>query len=113
MHIPLVYSQSYNTDLSEFGIDKPFALDRGQCVLDQLEKDLGRKVPYLQPEPISTEDILLVHTPEYLESLKDPRVWLEIFEFKGSEYKPQEARRPLNELIDDIRLKCGGTLAAA
>lgn len=38
---------------------------------------------------------------------------MEIMEFKGSEFKPEQATKPLNQLIEDILLKCGGTLLAA
>ncbi len=108
----LVHASQYNTDLSEFGIDKPFALDRGHMVLDQLARDFGRVVPIVQPEPISIDEILLVHTPAYLESLKQTSTWLEIFEFSEDEYNPNLAVKPLPELLDDIRIKCGGTKLA-
>src|SRR5262249_3107382 len=109
----LVYSPKYNTDLTEFGVDKPFALDRGHCVLAALARDLGEPVSYSSPDLVSTSDMLLVHTPEYLDSLNKPEVWKELFEFTPEEYDPRRAVRPLNELLDDIRLKCGGTLLAA
>lgn len=109
----LIYSPRYNTDLSEYGVDKPFALDRGQSVLDALAKDLGSRVEYSQPEPVSIEDLMLVHTSDYLDSLKKPEVWAELFEFTPDEYEPRRASKPLSELFDDIRLKCGGTLLAA
>lgn len=108
----LVFSPKYNTNLTEYGINKPFALDRGQCVLNAVEKDLGRKITYSNPRLITKEEILLVHTQEYLESLNNPDTWLSIFEFKNEEYNPLSAKHPLTELLDDIRLKCGGTLAA-
>ncbi len=113
MNYSLVYSPAYNIDLTSFGIDKPFALDRGQCVLGKLAEDLGHEAAYTIPTPVSTEDILRVHTPEYLERLQNPEVWFEIFEFKNNEYDPLKAKLPITDLIHDIRLKCGGTLLAA
>ncbi len=109
----LVYSPRYNTDLASFGIDKPFALDRGQKVLDALAAEYKKAVPYEHPDPISDADVLRVHTREYLETLHDPATWLEIMEFKSTEYFPERAAHPLNELLQDIKLKCGGTLRAA
>jgi len=109
----LVYSPEYNTDLNRFGVAKPFALDRGQRVLEALGQDLGAPVPYLVPKPISKADLLLVHTAAYLETLNSPATWAEIFELKDDEYNPDGAERPLNEMLGDIRLKCGGTLLAA
>lgn len=109
----LVHSQSYNTNLADFGVDKPFALDRGDLVLKRLAEDAGYAIEVQEPEAISQNDILLVHTERYLESLKNEATWLEIFEFKPHEYFPEKATRPLTGLIDDIRIKCGGTLEAA
>jgi acetoin utilization deacetylase AcuC-like enzyme len=109
----LVYSPEYNTDLTEYGVNKPFALDRGQCVLDALEREHGYCLGYLTPDPVPIEDLCLVHTAEYLESLRHPGVWQGLFEFTPEEYDPSRAKKQLNELFDDIRLKCGGTLLAA
>lgn len=109
----LVYSPRYNTDLSLFGVIKPFALDRGQMVLDQLLKDRGEKVPYVEPDLISVDDLKLVHTDRYLETLKDSSVWQKIFELRHKEFIESEKNLPLCDLFDDIRLKCGGTLKAA
>lgn len=123
----LVYSPKYNTDLAQFGIDKPFALDRGQMVLNQLSQELdlplikvqrGEQAPasaitYEEPLPVDTNEMLLVHTPQYLEKLKDTSTWLEIFDFGADEYSPHKAKLPLPDLIEDIKLKCGGTVRAA
>jgi acetoin utilization deacetylase AcuC-like enzyme len=110
----LVFSPRYNTNLSEFGIDKPFALDRGEMVLAELSRRFGRQsAEYEVPEPISLADIRLVHTQDYLDSLSDPQTWLQIFEFTEKEYFPDQAQRPLPELLNDLRLKSGGTLLAA
>jgi acetoin utilization deacetylase AcuC-like enzyme len=109
----LVFSPQYKTPLSDFGFNKPFALDRGEMVLKQLEDDLGFAVPYLEPQPIGDEEILLVHTREYLETLKIPKTWIDLFEFKESEYFPERAKRPLPDILNDFKLKSGGTLLAA
>lgn len=108
----LVHAPEYNTDLAAFGVDKPFALDRGELVLKQLASDFKQNIPVLRPEPISDDQILLVHTPEYLERLTKTETWMNIFEFKNEEFKPKNASKPLPELIEDIRLKCGGTRLA-
>lgn len=108
----LVHSPQYNTNLAEYGIDKPFALDRGDAVLAQLHKDIGQPVPVVAPVPVSAEDILRVHTPDYLKSLEDENTWLQIFELKDNEYDPGKATKPLPALFKDIALKCGGTKQA-
>jgi len=110
----LVFDPCYNTDLREFGVDKPFALDRGALVLQELERRFGKEAAvYEKPEPVAVDDILLVHSPAYIESLKKPETWVQIMEFKDEEYTPNKATRALPDLLDDIRLKCGGTLLAA
>jgi acetoin utilization deacetylase AcuC-like enzyme len=109
----LVHSPEYNTDLSAFGIFKPFALDRGTKVLHLLEEEFGEQIQVAKPTPISKDDVRLVHTQRYLESLDQVQTWLNIFELKDEEYKPKLAKRPLPDLFDDIALKCGGTKLAA
>ncbi len=117
MIAPLFYSPEYKTDLARFGVDKPFALDRGELVLKRLNEEASARgaepIEYRLPETITEADVRLVHTPEYLETLKDTATWLEIFEFKGNEYIPENATEPLPNLIEDLRLKSGGTKAAA
>lgn len=109
----LVYSPRYNTDLGSYGIDKPFALDRGQKVLEALAREFGSAAAaYEEPLPITDADILRVHTPAYLATLNEPATWLEIMEFKKHEYFPEKAIHPITALIEDIKLKCGGTLRA-
>jgi acetoin utilization deacetylase AcuC-like enzyme len=109
----LVHSPKYTTPLADFGINKPFALDRGQLVVERLRKELDAYLQPLEPQPISREQALLVHTAEYISSLEDAGVWKEIFELKPEEYNPSQAKRPLNELFDDIAFKSGGTLLAS
>ena len=112
MHV-LVHTKKYNTPLADFGINKPFALDRGERVLDQLRREIDGSISAIEPAPITREQALLVHTSAYIESLKDSKVWEQIFELKPHEYDPTGATRPLHELFDDIAMKSGGTLTAA
>jgi acetoin utilization deacetylase AcuC-like enzyme len=110
----LIFSPRYNTNLQEFGIDKPFALDRGEMILSELRRRFGESVAQYQlPEPVLLEDIRLVHSDAYLATLQESATWLQIFEFSDKEYSPNQAKRPLPELLDDLRLKSGGTLLAA
>jgi acetoin utilization deacetylase AcuC-like enzyme len=110
----LVFSPQYNTDLSAFGMEKPFALDRGQLVLAELGRRFGESAAqYQEPQPVSREDILLVHSPEYLDSLAKDETWFDIMEFNQDDFFPERATRKMPELLDDLRLKCGGTLLAA
>lgn len=108
----LVHCPAYFTDMNAFGIVTPFALDRGQLVLNALSVDYKRKLRGLRPRPLTPAQLRLVHTEGYLNSLKKPEVWSDIF---GLQYYPKRpvATRALPELLDDFRLKSGGTLLAA
>lgn len=109
----LVHSPRYNTPLSEFGICKPFALDRGTRVLTALRAEVAAQLTAVEPVPITREQALLVHTADYIKSLDNPETWQQIFELKPEEYDPARATRAHNELFDDIAFKSGGTLLAA
>ncbi len=113
MESNLVFSPAYNTDLPAFGLDKPFALDRGEMVLARLSEDLGYTVAYESPTPLSMEQVLTVHGQDYINSLAEVATWLNIFELKDGELKVASARKPLPEMIHDFLLKSGGTLLAA
>jgi acetoin utilization deacetylase AcuC-like enzyme len=108
----LVHSPRYNTDMNAFGITTPFALDRGQLVLAALSQELGCKLRGRTPRPLTLAELRLVHTEAYLASLSRAEVWSEIFGLRFQATHPA-ATRPLPELLDDFRLKSGGTLLAA
>lgn len=109
----LVFSPRYNTDLREYGFNKPFALDRAELVLEALQAELGHAIPYTVPDPITLADAALVHTDEYLNSLSNDEVWKKIFELKPEELLQTKDPKPLHLLLDDILLKSGGTVLAA
>ena len=109
----LVFSPRYNTDLRQYGFNKPFALDRAELVLDALKTELGRTIPYTEPEPITMADAELIHSVEYLQALQDDAVWSEIFELKPEDMVETANAKPLHLLLDDILLKSGGTVLAA
>lgn len=113
MESNLVFSPAYNTDLPAFGLDKPFALDRGEMVLAKLSEELGYTVAYESPTPLSIDQVLTVHGQDYIDSLAKVATWLDIFELKEGELKTGTASKPLTEMIHDFLLKSGGTLLAA
>jgi acetoin utilization deacetylase AcuC-like enzyme len=85
------------------GIDPRRAEDALQFLLHShavTTETLGR------PTPVTYAELALVHSPEYLESLVDPRVLAEIMAVDVSDVVP-------DELIRTFRLGCGGTLEAA
>jgi len=98
--------------MNAYGITTPFALDRGQLVLAALSQELGRKLHGLTPRPLTLSELRLAHTEAYLASLSRAEVWSDIF---GLQYQATHpvATRLLPELLNDFRLKSGGTLLAA
>lgn len=111
MRSPLVFDPLYKTDLRSFGLDRPFALDRGELVLAKLQEEWP-DLTALKPVPITDQDILTVHTSEYLESLRQNETWLDLFELTPADCDLTVASRQLHELLDDFKLKSGGTKLA-
>ena len=103
--LKLVYDPRYNSDLSVLGITVPFALDRGQRVLDELAAKNGTAVPYCRPKPLTKSDLLLVHTEQYLQSLKQPATWQQIFGLVKAPANNDETRKAIRKLLSEIRLK--------
>ncbi len=113
VYFPLVYSPRYITDLPKFGMRRPFALNRGERVLRRLTEEFAQTITVTEPPPITATDALLVHTPEYLDSLReDVSVWEDLFELSDDDYSPETARCPLTGMWDDVVLKSGGTYLA-
>lgn len=111
MLAPLVFDPLYKTDLTSFGFNRPFALDRGELVLAKLREEH----PHLEvhrPAPITDADILTVHTQHYLRSLRLTSTWLELFELEAAEFNQASASRELPEILHDFKLKSGGTKLA-
>jgi histone deacetylase 11 len=112
MESNLVFSPVYNTDLPAYGLDKPFALDRGEIVLAKLSQELGYTISYETPTPLTMDQVLTVHGQSYIDSLAEAGTWLNIFELKDGELKTASATKPITEMIHDFLLKSGGTLLA-
>ncbi len=111
MQAPLVFDPRYKTDLRSFGFDKPFALDRGELVLSELRKTWPHLVVH-KPVPLTDEDILTVHSPEYLLSLQENQTWLDLFELTEADCNWQSGTRSMFHILDDFKLKSGGTKLA-
>lgn len=111
--VTLFYDCRYNADVREIGINIPFALDRGQMVLNELALKRGRSFRYYRPKPLTDEDFRLVHTAAYLETLKDPNVWGQIFGLGKPPMKDGDPHKAVHKLLSEIRIKAGGTVEAA
>jgi histone deacetylase 11 len=79
--VPLVYSPKY--DITAFGLERlhPFDSRKYRRIRDWLVRQ-GLRGPrdFAAPRPCAHADLLRVHTPEYLSSLRDRRVLARILE---------------------------------
>jgi histone deacetylase 11 len=110
--IPFIYSDGYNIELG--GIEKyhPFDTAKYRTVHDYLiDKGLVKPEAFVAPEAVTDEELLLVHTRAYLESLADPLVAARIAEVNEVAYFPA----PMIEegLYRPMRLATGGTVLGA
>jgi len=108
----IVYSSNYK--VSFFGVEKThsFDINKYSRIYKQLLKDgLLKAEDIYVPSEISRKDILLVHSSEFLESLKDPKTVARYLEAPLVQYFP-------NWIIEDrvlkpFRYSTGGTLLSA
>ena len=87
--IPLVYSPKYN--ITAFGLERwhPFDSRKYQRIHAWLiRQGLRRKQDFLRPRPCTRPELLRLHSPEYLHSLKRRRELARIFEMPPLTYFP-------------------------
>jgi histone deacetylase 11 len=109
--VPLVYSPKYN--ITAFGLERlhPFDNAKYRRIHDWLiAQGLRKPGDFTPPRPRTKVDLLRVHTPEYLRSLRDRRVLARILEVPVLRYLP-------GWLLDwrvlrPIRWATGGTVLA-
>src|SRR4029077_14628663 len=87
--VPLVYSPAYN--ITAFGLERlhPFDSRKYRRIHDWLiRQGLRRRGEFVTPQPCSRADLLRIHTPDYLRSLRDRRVLARILEVPVVRYLP-------------------------
>ncbi len=109
--VPLVYNSGYN--ISALGLEYLHPFDGRKFA--KIQKELiraGLRTPtnFVKPCELSKEQLLKIHTPDYLESLKDSGVLAKIFEVAVATMIPS----PLLDwrILHPMRLASGGTLIA-
>jgi acetoin utilization deacetylase AcuC-like enzyme len=100
--LPIVYDTRYQRNIWGVTLD-PL---RGEKVLGALEESglLDHEL-LSEPRPVSLQNLLLVHTPEYLQALQEPETLARIL---GTEVPPRE----VEDTLDLQRLMTGGTIQA-
>ncbi|HQV30554.1 MAG TPA: histone deacetylase [Calditrichia bacterium] len=105
-HFQIVYRFEYLSAAQDFSEDKGFGIMKFKKIRDRLrEEKVVRRRDWLSPERLGDEDLLLVHTPAYLDSLKDPAVVAR--ELFLTQYHPWD-----NEVFEYFRYVGGGTCLA-
>jgi len=110
--LPIVYSDMYNIRI--FGIQKfhPFDSEKYEKVYNYLTRTVGiDKKSFVIPEAISTNDLLLVHSEEYLASLKDSKIIAQVAEL--GLLKIFSASTLEKKLLQPMKFAVGGTIAGA
>ena len=109
--VAIVYSQRYQVDLG--GLEKLHSFDirkYGKIYLKLVTDGLIEPADVFVPEQVTQEQILLVHTPEFLENVKDPQNVARYLE------APYVALMPAGMLdagiLEPMRYAAGGTILA-
>ena len=105
--MPIWYDPTYRLPLTAFG--KRTGLDPRRADLVAwylLERGWVSRENFQSPARVRYEELARVHTPDYLESLTDRATLARVF---GVD--PWDV--PVDELLNSVRLACGGTVAAA
>jgi histone deacetylase 11 len=109
--VPLVYSPAYN--ITAFGLERlhPFDSRKFQRIHDWLiRQGLRQRGDFVAPVPCSHADLLRVHTPGYLDSLRHRRVLAQILEVWLVLYLP--AFLTSWRVLKPMRWATGGTVLA-
>jgi histone deacetylase 11 len=109
--VPIVYSPLYN--ITACGLERlhPFDSRKYRRIHDRLIHQGSRRPgDFMRPEPCTRADLLHVHTPEYLDSLRRPRVLASILEVPVVRFLPGWFTRW--RVLRPMRWAAGGTVLA-
>lgn len=114
MNAALVFSPDY--DISLPGLDwlHPFdgrKFSRAWARLGQLSGGACEQALLRPAAPIATDDLLRVHTRDYLDSLSASQVVAKALEVKALAWLPSSV--VMRRILDPMRMACAGTLLAA
>ncbi len=109
--VPLIYSPGYN--ITAFGLERlhPFDSRKYRRIRDWLVRQgLRKPADFVAPRPVTTAELLRVHTPEYLRSLGQRHVLAGILEVPIIALLPACLTRW--RVLHPMQLATGGTLFA-
>ena len=109
--IPLVYSPHYN--ITAYGLENlhPFDCVKYRRIHDWLiDQGLRKEQDFVAPQISTRDELLRLHTPEYLESLKSSSVLKEILEVWVISFLPNGFVD--GHVLEPMRWATGGTILA-
>jgi histone deacetylase 11 len=110
--VPVVFHKDY--DISFFGIEKmhPFDTQKYGKIARHLQKTCGiLPQDFHTPEKVSDTDLLLVHTPAYLQSLKRSQMVAQISEIWPLKFLPNFLLQ--RNMLNAMRYATAGTVLGA
>jgi histone deacetylase 11 len=107
--LPIIFSRRYDVTLGKEEEIHPVDTKRYGRIFTYLVNSVGiSEKRFFEPVAATDEDLLLVHTREYLDSLRDSRTIAEIAEFRYLERVPNEILQ--RRILDSVRRAVGGTI---
>ena len=109
--IPIIYAPTYN--FTAFGLERlhPFDGRKYRRIHDALvARGLRRPKDFVRPRPVSRRDLLRLHTPDYLRTLRRRRVLARILEIPIVQRLPAWATNW--RILRPMRFATGGTILA-
>ena len=110
--VPIIYDQAYDLDLKGWEWCFPFGASKCSRIAELLHTyGVVPLCGFIQPEPLSYEQIRLVHTEHYARNLYAPENLSAVFENDVFMRIPPETLQ--SGFVDPLLLAAGGTLHAA
>ncbi|MCU0720430.1 MAG: histone deacetylase [Pirellula sp.] len=109
--VQIVYSPKYLINLG--GLEKlhPFDIHKYSKIHKQLVADQSISASHtLSPESLTSEQLRLIHSDEYLETLKDKEMLIKYLEAPALKFAPLNLEKAV---VEPFRFASGGTLLAA
>ena len=111
----IIYRDDQPPLLSDYGIEVPMLKGRAEKIKEEIEKNYGPDFIYQLKTPVlSDKDFQAVHSKAFLNRCHDvpEEVIQETFELVNPDgsfhrYNPQNARKPLSDLVPLFKKSCG------
>ena len=110
--VPIVYSSRYKISLMGLENLHPFDIGKYDKIYNKLITDkVTNPAKVISPSSLTREQLLLIHTEDYLTSLEDPTNVAQYLEAPILKHLPRQSMKA--NVVDRFILSSGGTLRAA